>query len=312
MLDVKRMRILREVAAQGSFSAAAEALYLSQSAVSQQVAKLEAEAGVELLKRTNGGPKPTAAGKALIAHAEAVMCRLEEAERELAEIAGLGAGSLRIVTFPSASVTIVTRAAARFRDAYPGVALTLSEAEPEESLPQLRAGEHEVAVVFDFEHYPFPPDRDIDLSPLVVEQMSAAVCADHPLAGKDSVRIEELRNEPWLAGTTPGSCTENIRLACKKAGFDPRIDFQSNDYTVMKGMIAEGLGVTLLPDLALEGGLDGIAILPVKPKPPVRRVWAATLAAGSRSPATEAMIELLVETAAAFEPRSVARVKKAA
>ena len=307
MLDVKRMRILREVAARGSFSAAAEELYLSQSAVSQQVAKLEQEVGVELLKRTNGGPEPTAAGKALIAHAEAVICRLEEAERELAEIAGLGAGSLRMVSFPSASVTIAARAAARFRDRHPGVALSLSEGEPEESLPNLRAGRHEVAVVFDFEHYPFPPDRDIDLTPLVVEQMSAVVCAGHPLAGKDSVRIEELRDEPWLAGTTAGSCTQNIRIACEKAGFEPRIDFQSNDYTVMKRMIAEGLGVTLLPDLALGDGLEGVVVLPVKPKPPVRRVWAATLAAGSRSPATEAMIELLVEIAAAFEPRVPAK-----
>lgn len=307
MLDVKRMRILREVAAHGSFSAAAETLFLSQSAISQHVAKLESEVGVELLKRTNGGPKPTAAGRALIAHAEAVICRLEEAERELAEMAGLEGGSIRMVSFPSASVTIVTRTASRFRGRYPAVGLSLSEADPEDSLPQLRAGDHEVAVVYDFEHYPFPPDRDIELTPLVVEQMSLAVAADHPLAGEDAVRIEQLRDEAWLAGTSPGSCTENIKLACKKAGFEPRIDFQSNDYNVMKGMIAEGLGVTLLPDLALAGGLEGIAILPVKPKPPVRRVWAATLAAGSRSPATEAMIELLVQIAAEFDPRAVAR-----
>ena len=120
MLDLKRLRILREVAARGSFSAAAESLYVSQSAVSQQIAALEAESGVQLLLRLKGGPVLTEAGELLVSHADAAICRLEQAERELAELSGLGAGELRLISFPSASATIVGEAAARVRQAAPG------------------------------------------------------------------------------------------------------------------------------------------------------------------------------------------------
>ena len=119
MLDVKRLRILSEVARAGSFSAAAEELYLSQSAVSQQVATLEREVGMSLLERTRAGPKLTDAGRALVTHAEAVICRLEEAERELAAIAGLEGGELRMAGFPSASATLLTEAVSSYRDRYP-------------------------------------------------------------------------------------------------------------------------------------------------------------------------------------------------
>ena len=125
MLDVKRLRILREVSARGSFSAAAEELYLSQSAVSQQVATLEREVGMTLLERTSSGPKLTDAGRALVAHADAVICRLDEAERELAAIAGLEGGRVRLVSFPTANATLVTRAVSSFRERYPAVELQL-------------------------------------------------------------------------------------------------------------------------------------------------------------------------------------------
>src|SRR5918996_276470 len=141
MLDVRRMRVLREVVASGSFSAAAEALHLSQSAVSQQVAALEREVGQPLLERTSAGPKLTPAGQTLVAHADAVIARLEEAERELAEIAGLEGGTLRVMSFPTASATLLTRAMSIFHARFPSVDLHFSEGEPEHSLPALRSGD---------------------------------------------------------------------------------------------------------------------------------------------------------------------------
>src|SRR5918996_1954719 len=149
MLDVKRLRILREVAARGSFSGAAEALYLSQSAVSQQVATLEREVGMSLLDRTNGGPKLTDAGRSLVDHADAVIARLDEAERELAAIAGLEGGRLRLASFPTASATLVTRAVSTFRERHPKVELRLAEADPEDSVPSLKRGEQDLALTFD-------------------------------------------------------------------------------------------------------------------------------------------------------------------
>jgi len=141
MLDLKRLRVLGEVARQSSFSAAAEALYLSQSAVSQQVATLEREVGMPLLDRTRNGPKLNEAGKTLVGHAEAALSRLEEAERELKAIAGLEGGELRIASFASASATLLTEALGEFAGRHPEVRLSVTEAEPEDSLPRLRAAE---------------------------------------------------------------------------------------------------------------------------------------------------------------------------
>src|ERR671925_779501 len=130
MLDVRRLRVLREVIARGSFSAAAESLHLSQSAVSQQIAVLEREVGIPLLERTSNGPKLTSAGEALMEHGDAVICRLEEAERELAQITGLKGGRLRLASFPTASATLMTRALSVFRPRFPNIGLEFTEAEP--------------------------------------------------------------------------------------------------------------------------------------------------------------------------------------
>src|SRR5215211_2301772 len=137
MLDVKRLRILREVSQAGSFSGAADSLYLSQSAVSQQIATLEREVGMQLLDRTREGPKLTDAGRVLVGHAEAAIARLDEAERELAAIAGLEGGELRVASFPSASATVLIEAVAVFHRRHPAVRLGVTDAEPEQSLPQL-------------------------------------------------------------------------------------------------------------------------------------------------------------------------------
>src|SRR3954447_16824716 len=251
MLDVKRLRILREVAAEGSFSAAADALYLSQSAVSQQVATLEREVGMPLLARGNGGPRLTDAGEALLAHADAVISRLEEAERELAAISGLEAGRLRLASFPSASATLVTQALSEFRSRFGGVALHFSEHEPEDSLPMLRRGDLDLAVVFDYPGLSSEADRDLDRTVLLTESMHVALPRSHRLASAPTVDLSEFADEPWLCGTRPSSCADVVIFACRDAGFEPRVDFESDDYIVLQGFVAAGLGVTLLPDLAL-------------------------------------------------------------
>src|SRR3954447_20391748 len=171
MLDVRRLRVLREVAKQGSFSAAADSLYLSQSAVSQHVAALEREVGMRLLERGRGGPKLTDAGRTLVSHADAVLCRLDEAERDLAAIAGLEGGELRLASFPSASATIVTEAVSRFALLHPKVQLAVVEAEPEESVPRLVAGDLDLAIVFDYPDFPFDGNPDVELTPLLTESM---------------------------------------------------------------------------------------------------------------------------------------------
>ena len=189
MLDVRRIRVLDEVIARGSFSAAAESLHLSQSAVSQQIATLEREVGMQLLDRTREGPKLTDAGRVLVGHAEAAIARLEEAERELAAIAGLEGGELRLASFPTASATILTEAVSTFHNRHPGVRLSVADAEPEESLPRLRAGDIDLALTFDYPSIPKPPERDLEQTLVLSESMHLALPKDHPLADRKVVPL---------------------------------------------------------------------------------------------------------------------------
>src|SRR5215211_796852 len=306
MLDVKRLRILREVAARESFSAAADSLYLSQSAVSQQVATLEREVGMPLLERTSSGPKLNDAGRVLVGHAEAALARLEEAEHELKAIAGLHGGELRIASFPSASATLLTEALAEFGDRHPNVRLTVTEAEPEDSLPRLRAAEVDVAVVFDYPMLPRTEERDIDRILVLTESMYLALPRDHPLAEKHIVRLMDLANETWLCGVCPSSCGDVVKQACREAGFEPRIGLESDEYQVLQAYVAAGLGFTLLPDLALPALRGDLVIRPTIPQAPKRQVWAATRAEGARSAATVAMVTVLREVGARFATRSTA------
>ena len=304
MLDVKRLRILRAVAQAGSFSGAADELYMSQSAVSQQIATLEREVGMTLLDRTRNGPKLTDAGRILVSHAEAAIARLDEAERELAAIAGLEGGELRLASFPSASATLLTEAVSVFHGRYPNVRLSVAEAEPEESLPRLRGGEIDLALSFDYPSVPAAEDRDLERTLVLTESMHIALPKDHPLARRPVVPLAELAEDEWLCGSRPSTCGEVVLRACRDAGFEPRIGFESDDYHVMQGFIAAGLGFTLLPDLALPTLRSDLVVRATDPPAPKRRVWAATRAEGSRSPATDEMLSILVEVGERFEARS--------
>src|SRR3954453_22868947 len=293
MLDIRRMRVLQEVVTRGSFSAAAESLHLSQSAVSQQIAVLEREVGISLLERTSEGPKLTNAGEALMSHGEAVMCRLEEAERELAQIAGLEGGRLRLASFPTASATLMTRALSLFRQRFPKIELQFSEDEPENSFPGLKRGDFDLAVVFDYPAFPLDFARDVEAELIYEEPMRVALPPGHPLAAAKSVRIEDLADEDWLCGALPSSCRDQVITLCREAGFEPRISFQSEDYEVIKGFVAGGLGVTIMPELA--GGHPGIELRAVRGGKPIRRVWAVTRESDARWPPAEHMLGILRE-----------------
>jgi molybdate transport repressor ModE-like protein len=301
MLDVKRLRVLREVTTRGSFSAAADSLHLSQSAVSQQVAALEREVGMPLLERTSAGPRLTGPGEALMQHADAVICRLDEAERELAQIAGLEGGRLRVVSFPTASATLMTGAMSEFRRRFPQIELEFAEDEPEDSFPALKRGDYDLAVVFDYPDFPLEFGRDADAELIFEEPMRVALPPGHPLAAADTVRLEDLADEDWLCGARPSSCRFQVIGTCRAAGFEPRISFQSEDYEVLKALVAEGLGVTILPELA--GGHPGIELRDVLPNPPIRRVWAVTRQSDARSPAAEQMLLILREVCESYRDR---------
>src|SRR6267154_2273784 len=197
MLNVARLRVLREVAYRGSLSAAAEALSYTQSAISQQIATLEAETGMALLERHHRGVTLTAAGQTLVGHAEGILARLDAAEASLAAIAGLRGGRLRMASFPTAGSTLMPLAIANFRASYPDVELTLAEGEPEEIVPRLRAGELDLALLFEFAGQSLLP-KGMERVELLSDPMYLALPRDHALAERGRIRLQDLRDEAWV------------------------------------------------------------------------------------------------------------------
>jgi DNA-binding transcriptional LysR family regulator len=304
MLDVKRLRVLREVAIQGSFSGAAESLAYTQSAISQQIAALEREAGTLLVERNARGIRLTDAGTALVAHADVILARLQAAERELEAIAGLRGGRLRMIAFASVASSLLPLAVARFRERHPGVELTMEPAEPDEAMSALKAGDVELALTVEAVFSPIE-DPAIETHHLIDDPMFVALPQDHPLAAKSRLRLEDLRDASWIQGTSSASCpdTSIFLRACRESGFEPHIAFQSDDYVAIQGFIAAGVGVALIPDLALVSAREDIAIRVLAGMAPSRRILAATLAGASRGPAAAAMIEILDEVGHEWEHR---------
>jgi DNA-binding transcriptional LysR family regulator len=301
MLDVRRMRVLREVAQRGSFSAAAEALSFTQSAVSQQIAALEREAGTTLVERSVRGIRLTDAGRALVRHTDVILCRLAEAEAELEAIAGLRGGRLRMASFESAGATLMPPAIAAFREAHPAVELSLSLSEPEDCVPLLRSGELDVAIVF--ESAVKRADDGIDRLHLIEDPMFLVLPRDHPLASRRRVRLIDLAGEAWIGGQPDCECNRLILRACAIAGYQPRFAFETDDYTAMQGFVAAGVGVSLIAELGLTTVRDDIVVRDLGRDTPVRQIYAATLADGYRSPATQAMLEILRDVASRYESR---------
>jgi len=295
MLNVARLKVLKEVAYRGSLSSAAEALSYTQSAISQQIAALEAETGMALLERHPRGVSLTAAGQTLVGHAEGILARLDTAEA-LSAIAGLRGGRLRMASFPTAGSTLMPVAIANFRAAYPDVELTLAEGEPEEIVPRLRGGELDLALLFEFDGDE-PLGDDLARSPLLEDPMYLALPREHRLAKKAKLRLAELQGEAWVQTSSSSPCARHVVRSCHAAGFEPSVSFESDDYQTVQGLVAAGVGVALIPELALSVVREDIVIRALSPAPPVRQVIAATPEGARLVPAAPAMLTMLGQAA---------------
>jgi DNA-binding transcriptional LysR family regulator len=295
MLDPRRLRVLREVTARGSFAAAAEALSFTQSAVSQQIAALERGAGTRLVERGVRPVRLTDAGRALLAHAEAVLARLDEAEQELGEIARLRRGRLRLASFPTAIATLVPRALAVFNQRHPDVDLTVIDDHGQGLIPRLARWELDLALIY--EHAALPePDVELERTHLLEDPFDLVVPLGHPLAGRASVALEELADETWIGGAPDSAYGAIVVHSCQAAGFQPRFAFGSDDYNAVQAFVAVGLGIAVLPRLALAFARPGLHRVRLT-VPPARNITAARLAASYRSAATASMLSILKETA---------------
>ncbi len=297
MLNVGRLKVLCEVARRGSFSGAADALSYTQSAVSQAIARLEAEIGATLIVRDRTGVRPTAAGASLVEHAEAIFARIEAAETQLAAVLGIRAGRLRMASFPSAGATLMPQAIAGFRAGHPDVALTLAEGEPEDIAPRLRAGEFDLALLFEFPGASERHGARLRTQLLLEDPMLVALPAEHALADKPALTLADLRDEAWVQTSDSSPCARHVVRLCLAAGFEPKVTFESDDYETVQGLVAAGVGVALIPRLALTHVHPGIVVRALAPRPPSRRVVAATLTAAGVAPAAGTMIDILAEVA---------------
>ena len=276
MDDLRLLKVLREVALRGSFSAAAETLSYSQPAVSQQIARLEAQAGVRLIERQPKGIRLTPAGEALVRHTEQILGQLAAAQAELGEIASSARGRLRLGSFATAAGTIVPQAVLAFRRLRPGVQVELMLIDPPESIDALRRGDVDIAIS---EEGGFEADPDLgglEVERLMDDVLYALLPSDHPLATRRAVALAELRDEEWMLVGLRGSCADsNIVLrACREAGFDPHVAYTSDDYFAIQGLVASGMGVALVPGLALASARSDVEVRPLRGRPPYRRIGA--------------------------------------
>jgi DNA-binding transcriptional LysR family regulator len=305
MLNLGRLQVLCEVVSRGSFSAAAGALSYTQSAISQSIARLEAETGAALVVRDRRGVRATAAGATLIEHAEAIFAQVEAAEAELAAVLGVRAGRLRVASFPSAGATLMPLAVARFRERHPDVALTLAEGEPEEIAPRLRAGEFDLALLFEFPGARESPGVGLRSVALLEDPMHVALPADHELASKPALTLADLRDEQWVQTSASSPCARHVIRSCVRAGFEPYVAFESDDYETIQGLVAAGVGVALIPRLALTRVRAGIVVRALAPRSPARTVVAATMAGPGVAPAAKTMLGVLTEVARRYTDESV-------
>jgi DNA-binding transcriptional LysR family regulator len=305
MLNVARLRVLREVAHRGSISAAAQALSYTQSAVSQQVAALEAETGLTLLERHPRGVSLTAAGQTLVGHAEGILARLDAAEQAMEAIAGLRGGRLRMASFPTAGATLMPLAIATFRAAHPEVELSLAEGEPQDIAPRLRAGELDLALLFEFAEESLLGEQMARL-PLLEDPMFLALPREHRLAARERLRLEDLRGQAWVQTSQESPCARHVVRCCHAAGFEPKVAFESDDYQTVQGLVAAGVGVALIPRMALSAVREDIAIRSLSPAPPVRSVIAAAPTGARLVPAANAMLGILEQVAAQSASREPA------
>lgn len=314
MFDLRRLQVLREVDRHGSLSAAAAALSYTPSAISQQLSVLEREVGVGLVDRGVRGAVLTDAGRVLVRYADEIFGLMNAAEEELQAMRGLRTGRLRFAAFSTAGAVLVPRAIKAFRDRHPDVDVRLVELDPEEALPALRAREVDLALVYQFPVVEELPLDGLSYVPLLDDRLYIALPDDHRLAKRRRVKLKELADEAWVQGVHRGSTLAVLPAACRAAGFVPRIVFRSDDHMAIQGSVACGLGVAVVPQLAVPTARRDIAIRPLEVEGDLltRHVGVALPASSYQPPAVTAMVEILKEECRAFKggalPRSPLRI----
>jgi DNA-binding transcriptional LysR family regulator len=307
MMEVNRLRLLLELSRRGTITAVAEALTYTPSAVSQQLAVLEREAGVPLLERAGRRVAITPAGVMLARYAESVLAVLEEAESALAATRERLGGPLRIGAFPTAARTVLPPALVTLGRDHPGLELMVTELDPSAVPDALRSGAVDVAITSDYDYVPAEPDPAIEIEPLLEETVYLASATSPP--GVPATRIDDCRDAPWIAGSPGSMCHALVLRACQVAGFTPRIRHIADDFATVLVLVGAGQGVSLIPQLGLAAthapgeqpavAPAGVTLTPLGTR---RRTGIACRRGMARHPAVAAFAAAIRESAASLRP----------
>jgi molybdate transport repressor ModE-like protein len=297
MIDVRRLRVLRALADYGTVSAAAQALHLTPSAVSQQLAALEREVGQPIVERRGRGLVLAGAAEVLLEHAHALFAQLERAEADVAAHARGELGTVVVGAFPTALRSIAAPAARELAGAHPRLRLELLEVESPHCFAALAEEAIDVAISMESASAPAPGDPRYMRRALLDDPLDAVLPANHAFAHRDTVALDKLADETWV-GPSPGtSCHEVTMAGCAAAGFSPQLVHRTNDFTALMTFVAAGLGVALVPRLAQGHAPDGVAVVALRGTPPSRRVFAATRRGSEARPTIAAVLDALTVAA---------------
>src|ERR671936_2020924 len=292
MLDVRRLRMLREVSLHGTIRAAAESLAFTPSAVSQQLSALEREVGIELLERRGRSVHLTPAARALVERTEQILVQLAAAEAEAKAIASATGPPVRIASFASAAATIVADAVREN-----GLEAHIVEVDPRLGLARLRAGEVDLAILWEYDFVPLEAAGAVELTPLLDDPVDVVLPRRHPRAAAQTLALADLADEPWINSTPLSSCHPFLRRACNAAGFEPRIAAETNDHRALHHLVASGVGLALVPRLSQLDLPASLTARPLGPSPPKRRVHAAHRRGRQGDPGVRLLLELLLAAA---------------
>ena len=301
MLDVHRLRLLRELARHGTIAATARSCSLTPSAVSQQFAVLTREVGTPLYFRDGRRLVLTEAARVLVDHTERILAELERARAGVAELTSTVRGVRRLAAFPTAARALVAPAIARCRAAHPDLRLRLSEQETDEAVEALRAGRVDVALLYEYSLLPGFRDEALEIEPLLTEPLLLALPPDPPL-GEGPLDLASLANLAWIAADQDDALHTLLERACEAAGFAPRLDFTSSDYTVIFALVQAGLGVSIVPRLALESTSADIELREIAGLPLTRTISMAVRTGTTHDPSIAAILDALRASAADLTP----------
>jgi DNA-binding transcriptional LysR family regulator len=298
-VDWRKLRLLHELDRRGTIAATAEAMYLTPSAVSQQLAGLAREVGVPLLERRGRTVVLTGQARVLLAHAESMRELAEQTRAALDAWADGTVGYVRVGSLATGITALVAPAIVGLREHRPGLTIRVSEQEPDEALELLDAGELEIAVTVDYPGAPSRQDARYRRADLIADVMDAVVPAGHPLAGRESIDLTELAGDVWVGAAASDACAHIVTGICAAAGFSPDVQYYCREWDAVAALVAAGVGVALIPRSAQPLRPHDLAVLPVVGAPASRLLFALTRAGTDLDPATRATLEALSTVAAA-------------